>query len=73
MAASPRLLILSILIPASDKISDPKSALLPSSLTTTGISTPTSSMAAITPSAIRSHLTMPPKILTNTTFTSGWY
>ena len=49
---------------ALDKISEPKSALFPSSLTTTGISTPTSSIAAKTPSAIKSHLTIPPNILT---------
>ena len=33
--------------------------------------TPTSSIAARIPSAIRSHLTIPPKIFTRTTFTSG--
>ena len=63
--------MLSILITARDKISEPISALFPSNLTTTGISTPTSSIAAKTPSAIRSHLTIPPKIFTKTTFTSG--
>src|SRR5579872_7087615 len=42
------------------------SALVPSSLTTTGTLTPTFFTAWITPSAIRSQRTMPPKMLTST-------
>ncbi len=47
----------------------PSSTLVPSSLTTIGIETPTSFAEFIIPSAITSHLMIPPKILTKTTFT----
>jgi hypothetical protein len=42
---------------------------VPTSLITTGLSTPTSEAALITPSAILSHLTIPPNIFIKTTFT----
>ena len=63
--------MLLILILALDKICAPFLALFPSNLTTTGILTSTSLIAEIIPSAIKSHLTMPPNILTRTTLTSA--
>src|SRR5690606_763339 len=47
----------------------PSSALLPCRRTTTGTFTPTSLTAPITPSAIMSQRTMPPKMLMNTALT----
>src|ERR1700739_1349308 len=53
-------------------ISRPLSAFVPSRRTTTGTFTPTFFTALMTPSAMRSQRTMPPKILTSTALTFGF-
>src|SRR3990170_3011660 len=55
--------------PDSAKVFLPKSIFVPCNLTTSGTFTPTSLAAAITPSAIISHLIIPPKIFIKTALT----
>src|SRR5699024_611196 len=50
--------------PDSSRIFLPKSTFVPSSLTTSGISSPTCFVASTTPSAMTSHFMMPPKMFT---------
>src|SRR5690554_936995 len=68
-AASVRLVAAMMFRPLEASFSAPSSALVPSRRTTTGTLTPTCSTAPMMPSAIMSQRTMPPKMLTSTSFT----
>src|SRR5262249_31693359 len=57
--------------PDSASIFRPSSTFVPSIRTTTGIESPSFLMAAMSPSASRSHRRMPPNTLMNTAFTLG--
>ncbi len=56
---------------ASASIVRPRSTLVPSRRTTTGMVTPTSFTASMTPWAMTSQRMMPPKMLMSTAFTLG--
>ena len=56
---------------ASASIFLPRSTFVPCNLTTRGTLMPTSLAAAMMPSAMMSHLMMPPKIFTRMAFTLG--
>jgi len=56
---------------ASASILRPRSTLVPSRRTTTGMVTPTSFTASMTPWAMTSQRMMPPKMLISTAFTFG--
>src|SRR4051812_16084355 len=71
-AASVRSVAAVMANPLSPNISRALSAFVPSSRTTTGTLTPTFLTALITPSAMMSQRTMPPKMLTSTARTFGF-